>query len=442
MSVVVSVEDAGVCRKQLKIEVPGPAVEAESRRVAEEYRKSARIPGFRKGKVPLGVVQKRFEEEIRKEVIDRLVPRYWHQAEAESGLDPLMPPTVEQVDFESGESLTFDAVVEVRPEITLGNLDSFDLPELATEASEQEIEDAIEDLRRGVAEWVDVERAAARGDLVVGKIELIPDAADDEAAAEHSPQPVSFEVGDQSVWEELTLAVTGQSAGSSANFTRREHLPPAAEGEPPGEELRRYKIEIEGVRERDLPEVDDEFAAKVGEFESLEAMREALEERLSARKSQESRRARERAVLDQLRERHPLELPEGVVQRETENMLRSYAENLAQQGIDPEKADIDWQRLFEQTLPQGKAEVQARLLLDAAVEKLEITVSEDEFETSLAALAKMQGKSTPSVRQDLDRAGRLGELRTQLARDKAIKRFLGEADETAEKSADEPEKED
>jgi trigger factor len=440
MSVVVSVEDAGVCRKQLKIEVPGPAVEAETRRVAQEYRKAARIPGFRKGKVPLGVVHKRFEEEIRKEVIDRLVPRYWHQAEAESGLDPLMPPTVEQVDFESGESLTFDAVVEVRPEITLGDLDSFDLPEPATEASEQEIAEAIEDLRRGVAEWIDADRAAARGDLVVGKIELVPDAADDEAAAE--PQPVSFEVGDQNVWEELTLAVTGQSAGSSADFVRREQLPPAAEGDPPGEEMRKYKIEIEGVRERDLPEVDDEFAAKVGEFESLEAMREALTKRLSARKAQESRRARERAVLDQLRERHPLELPEGVVQRETENMLRSYAENLAQQGVDPEKADIDWQRLFEQTLPQGKLEVQARLLLDAAVEKLEITVSEDEFETSLATLAKMQGKSTPSVRQALDRAGRLGELRTQLARDKVIKRFLGEADETAEKSADEPEKED
>lgn len=443
MSVVVSVEDAGVCRKRVKIEVPGPAVEAENRRVAQEYRKAAKIPGFRKGKVPLSVVQKRFEEEIRKEVIDRLVPRYWHQAEAESGLDPLMPPTVEQVDFESGENMTFDAMVEVRPEIELKNIDSFDLPAPATPASDKEVDEAVEELRRGVAEWVDADRPAARGDLVVGKIELL---GDDTAGEAQPPQPVSFEVGDQNVWEELTLAVTGQSAGSSAEFERSEPVPLAPgetplEGAATAEERRKYRIEIEAVRERDLPEVDDEFAAKVGDFETVAAMREALVERLSARKAQESRRQRERAVLDQLRDRHPLELPEGVVNRETENMLRSYAENLARQGIDPEKADIDWQQLFEQTRPQGAREVQARLLLDAAVEKLGIEVSEDEFETSLATLAKLQGKSTPSVRQALDRAGRLGELRTQIARDKVIKRFLGE-EVAAEESAAESGKEE
>ena len=347
MSVVVSIEDAGVCRKQVKIEVPGPAVEAESRRVAEEYRKAAKIPGFRKGKVPLSVVQKRFEEEIRKEVIDRLVPRYWHQAEAESGLDPLMPPTVEQVDFETGESLTFDAMVEVRPEITLGNLDSFNLPAPAGPASDEEVDEAVEDLRRRIAEWVDADRPAARGDLVAGKVELV---SDDEGAAEQPPQPVTFEVGDENVWEELTLAVTGQSAGSTAEFERTEMTPPVPGEEPaeaPVEQTRKYRIEIEAVRERDLPEVDDAFAAKVGEFETVAAMREALTERLSANKAQDSRRRRERAVLDQLRERHPLQLPEGVVNRETENMLRSYAENLARQGIDPEKADIDWQQLFD-----------------------------------------------------------------------------------------------
>ncbi len=188
------------------------------------------------------------------------------------------------------------------------------------------------------------------------------------------------------------------------------------------------------MRERDLPELDDSFAAKVGEFETVEELREALTRRLNAAKNQESRRRRERAVLDQLRERHPLQLPSGVVDRETENVVRSYAEDLARRGIDPEKADIDWQQLFDQMRPQGEKEVHGRLLLDAVVEKLAIEVSEDEFETSLAALAKVQGKSTPAVRQALDRAGRLGDLRTQLARDKALKRLMG--DEDAEEDAE------
>ncbi len=415
MSVVVSIEDVGVCRKQLKIEVPAPAVEAETQRVTQEYRKAARLPGFRKGKVPLGVVQKRFGEEIRKEVVDRLVPRYWHQAEAESGLDILMPPSVEKVDFEGGSSLTFDAVVEVKPEIELGDVESFELPEAGAEPTGDEIDAAIEDLRRSVAEWRDAGRPAARGDLVAGQMQLEPDAGDEEAAP--APQPVSFEVGDPKIWEELSLAVTGKEAGGEAGFERSEG---------PEGPTRRYRVQVEAVRERDLPPLDDELAAKVGKFDSLAALREAIAERLREAKRREGRRRRERAVLDQLRERHPLELPRGVVDRETENILRSYAEDLARRGLDPEKADVDWQQLFEQLRPQGEKEVHGRLLLDAVVAKLGVEVSADEFEASLATLARVQGKSTPAVRRALDRAGRLGELRTQLARDKALRRLTGE----------------
>ena len=124
MSVVVSVEDVGPCRKQLTIEVPQPAVEAETRRIVGEFRKRARIPGFRKGKVPAELVRQRYEREIDQEVVDRLVPRYWHQAEAESELDALLPPRVEQVDHDPGVSLRFTATVEVRPQIEIGELET------------------------------------------------------------------------------------------------------------------------------------------------------------------------------------------------------------------------------------------------------------------------------------------------------------------------------
>ncbi len=425
MSVVVSVEDVGVCRKQVKIQVPGPAVEAEVNRVAQEYRKAAKIPGFRKGKVPMSVVHKRFEEDIRKEVIDRLVPRYWNQAEAEKSFDLLMPPSLEQVDYEGADGFTFDAIVEVKPEITLGDLESFDLPEKDETPTDAEVDSAVEDLRRSIADWRDVDRAAGRGDQVVGKISLEEPGEEEEVP---EPSPVSFEVGDENVWEELTIAVTGQGAGTQATFDRQDGPDGAA---------RKYRIEIEKVQERELPELDADLAGKLGDFESVEALRDAVTERLAAGKAHESRHARERAVLDQLREKHPLQLPEGVVDRETENMLRSYAENLARQGVDPEKAEIDWQGLFQQTRPQGEKEVHARLLLDAVVEKLEIEVSESEFEASLATLARAQKQSAGSVRNALDRAGRLGELRTQLARDKALKRLIGEEEPASEAEADE-----
>lgn len=411
MSVVVAIEDVGVCRKQLKIEVPAAAVQAELQRVAEEYRKAARLPGFRKGKVPLEVVRRRFEKEIRQEVIDRLVPRFWRQAEAESELEPLLPPSLADVEFDSESSLVFDAVVEVRPHVELGPIGDFELPQIRIEPTPEEVDEAIEELRRRHGEWVDVDRGAARGDLVAGELTRL---GEDEAAG--TSQPVSFEVGDPSVWEELTLAATGHSAGGEVELER------TTDGE-----THRYRLRLDNVRERELPPLDDDFAGRVGELEDVAALRREVEERLRAGRRREARRQREEAVLEQLRSRHPLELPQGVVRQETERMVRAYLENLIRQGVDPERAGIDGRQLFEQLEPRGEREVHARLLLDAVAEQSDVQISEAELEASLAALARAQGKSTPAVRQALDRSGRLRELRDQLRRDKALAQLLGES---------------
>ena len=144
MSVVVAFEEVGPCRKQLTIEVPGPAVEAEMGRVIEHMRRNLKLPGFRAGKVPAGMVKKRFREDIEREVADRLIPRYWKQAEAEKSLDPLLPPRVEDLKIEAGEPMTFVASVETRPRIELGSLEDFDLPDEDPAASAAEVQDAID----------------------------------------------------------------------------------------------------------------------------------------------------------------------------------------------------------------------------------------------------------------------------------------------------------
>src|SRR3954447_20574259 len=148
MSVVLSVEDVGPCRKQLKIEVPGPAVAAETERVVNEHKKRAKLPGFRPGKVPGNMVRQRFKKEIEEEVTERLVPRYWHQAEAEQKLDPLLPPELADVELSLGEAMTFTAIVELRPEIALGQYSELDLPEMSVEPSEDEIERQMDELRK------------------------------------------------------------------------------------------------------------------------------------------------------------------------------------------------------------------------------------------------------------------------------------------------------
>jgi len=422
MSVVLSVEEAGPCQKRLKIEVPAETVAAETSRIAAEFRKQARIPGFRKGKVPMELVRKKFAEDIDQEVVERLLPRYWRQAEAEKQLEPLLAPAVEEVVHNEGDPLVFTATVEVRPEFPLENLEGFELPSPPTEATGDEIDQMIEDLRRSVAPWVDQDRAAAQGDLIEA---MLVEVKEDE---EGEPQPVSFEIGDPKVWEELSLEVTGKSSGQSGAFSRsHEH-----EDETHTHE---YKIEITAVKERDLPPLDDDLAAKIGKFETLDDLRADISERMATGKQQEARRLREQAVLDQLRERNPTELPERLLENEVRQMLTDYAESLGQRGVDPAKAEVDWQGLSEQVKPQAEARVHARLLLDALVQRWEVEVPEEVFEATLAGLARSQGNSAAQLRRALDQDGRLGELRAQLRRERALRRLLGEEDNEAEEAA-------
>lgn len=409
MSVVVSIEDVGPCKKRLKIEVPGPAVEAETERVTRDYTNKAKIPGFRPGKAPVAVVRQRFAPDIQQEVLDRLLPRYWKQAEAESGLQALAAPElVEAPTPLAGADLTFTADVEIRPVIELGNITSFNLPDPPVEPTEDEVLALLGNVQRDLAPWVPASRAAAQGDRV------------DVAVTEGDREPDHFtmEVGNPHFWEELSAAVTGLAAGQKAEFTRRH-----GDGEHGHEHS--YRVEVKAVNEQDLPPLDDELAKRL-EVASLERLRELFRQRIEFDKRSKRRSERERALLDQLVERHPTALPVGVVNREVERVLSEFAQSLAQQGVDLDRAGIDWREQGERARPMAEKKVHARLLLDAIAAQREYTVDESEFERLLGEIARREGASTGSVRQALDRDGRLGELRAQLLRSKTVRALLGE----------------
>ena len=451
MSVVLSMQDVGPWRKQLTVEVPAPAVEAETQRVVREFGQRVRIPGFRRGKVPSELVRRRFAKDIEREVIDRLLPRYWRQAQAESEIEPLLPPEVDEVrDLEPGGPLTFVATVETRPKVELGNLHDFQLPDPEIEPGELDVDKALDDLRVRFGEWVPVERPAARGDLVSAQIVELPPEKEPETAKDPEPtaaaaaaappgtvgkvEPVEFEVGDERVWEELSLAVSGLAAGQEAPFTHEGGAAPAAPaGGPPdaaatGGAPRRFKVQVIAVKERELPALDDELAARVNpELGGLTELRELVSRRLREARVEERAEQRQRALLDQLRERHPMELPQGVVQREVEHLASDYAESLARRGVRPERAGLDWRLVREEMRPHAERRVHARLLLDAVADAEPVVVTDEEFERALAILARAQKTTTPALRKALDENGRLAPLREQMRRDKTMRHLLGES---------------
>jgi trigger factor len=438
MSVVVSLQDVGPCRKQLTVEVPAPAVEAETQRVVAEFGNRARIPGFRQGKVPAKLVRQRFAKDIEREVVERLLPRYWHQAQAESSLDPLLPPEIDEVkDLVPGAPLTFTATVETRPQIELRNIKDFELPNPSTDPGSVEVEDTIEDLRRQVSPWVPVERAAGRGDLVEAEITPLS-GAHGEAPGDTAEPPavktdkIAIEIGDPNVWEELALAVSGLTAGQETTFARRHEHEAEHEGEEKVVHEQAFKVKVDQVKERDLHPLDDELAQKISpDFKTMDQLTEAVTRRLRQTKTEQRGEARSRALLDQLRERHPFDLPQGVVRKEVEGLVQDYAEGLARRGVDLDKMKMDWNGVAGEMMPLAERRVHARLLLDAIADAESVQVSEEEFERALAVVARAQNTSTPALRRALDEDGRLANFRSQLRRDKTIRRLLGEEDSPA-----------
>ena len=472
MSVVVASEEAGAWKKRLTVTVPAEEVDSETRQVVRAYAGQVRLPGFRKGKVPAELVRRRYREEIDREVVERLVPKFWERARDEQGLDPLGQPRLEEVgELETGAPLTFVATVEIRPEIELGELDGFELPDPDVEPSDDEVTSALDDLRRQVGAWREAGRPAARGDKVTATIlELGPDgeplargSGHDEEAGEKSngeesngekidegevgesaqdfsssPSELSsetagdrieVEVGNPNVWEELSLALTGLEPGQEGRFSRRP-----AKGPESGP--RTFRVKVEAVEERELPPLDDELARRLGDFEDVAALETAVRERLRHDKGHERDRARREALLGQLRARHPLALPEGAVQSEVERLASEFAEDLARRGVDPRQAQVDWQRLSGELRGPAERRVHEMLILDAVAEREGVEVTPAELEGAIASIARAQETSPAQVRRALGE--RVESLRRQIRRQKAVGRLLGDGETDAAAAETEP----
>lgn len=428
MSVVIQFEEAGPWKKRLTIEVPAPAVEAETGRVIKQLGRSINLPGFRKGKIPASIIQKRFSSEVERRVTEVLVPRYWNQAEAEKSLDALTQPQVEDVRFEPGAPMRFVAVVETRPEIELKNVDDFTLPEGEVEPSDEDVTQALADLRRRYATWKPVERPAARGDLVKGEVVRPAEGDGESDAGEDERQPLRIEIGADGVDEELSLALTGLAPGQSTAFRRRAG--PGSEAAAPVD----YRIEVASVEEIELPELDDDLAVKLGATDAAK-LEADVRGQLRAIRKMELEKKRESALLEQLRERHPMELPQGVVDQEVDRLLRDQASRLASQGVDLENAPIDWDAMASQIRPEAQKRVHSSLLLEAVAKAKNLKLDEAEFERFLSTIAREQKKSSLAVRQELDQSGRLPSIRAQLLERQALRHLLG-ADEAAAAETD------
>ncbi len=413
--------DVNETRKNVRVEIPSDIVNAEIDRIARDYSKKARIPGFRPGKAPARVIKQRYKDQILHDVAHDLIPRAVDNALRERGLEPLDTPDVRDVTLEEGQPLTFTAAFDLLPPFDPGDLSTITLRRPRVAIDDEAVAGALQRLRDRAARFEPVEgRGVDHGDTVVLDLER-----QDPGGDRQSHRDVNVELGGKANPPGFDEQLLGLTIGQTKAFTI--HYP----GDYPiGEMANRdvsYTVTVKGLKRRVLPDLDDEFAKDLGEFDTLEA----LSRRVRADLEQEAGRAADRQVrselMKELSTRLPFEVPASLVERELERRLEEFARGLAEQRVDPRETGIDWAALRDSQRQAAREAVAAMLVLDEITRREHLTVTEEEIEREVGRYAEQTGRTSAAVRAALEKEGGLARVSAGLRRSKSIDFALAHA---------------
>lgn len=416
----VHVQELEPCKRQLVVEAPEGEVAAAWEAAYGRVQREARLPGFRRGKVPRSLVRAHFAGEVRRAVAEQLIPDVYRRALDETRLHPVEDPQVKDLQLEEGQPLRFTAVVEIKPTIALDEYRGLLVTHTPVPAADADVDAALASLADRHATLVTVARAARAGDHVIVDYTLEP-----EGAEPRSERGYGFEVGGGRVLPEMDEAVIGLQAGDERQLSVR--LP----AEHPREELRgkpcRLALRVVEVKEKEVPPLDDDFARALGSHQTVAELRAAVRAELEAQRERQNRRAFEEAVIDAALARHDFAVPESLVTREIAHRVARMQAGVSRQGVDPAALDWDYARLAQELRPAAVRAVRWALLQEAIAEREELTVSEAEVEAELARLARDSSRAPQAVRSLLERSGELEGLRLKLREGKVLNLLIEHA---------------
>jgi trigger factor len=406
--------DVSETRKNLVVEIDSSVVDAEIDRVARDYSRAARIPGFRPGKVPPRVVKQRFRDRILHDVVHELVPRAVDDALRERGVEPVDTPDIRDVVVEEGQPLRFTASFETVPPFELGDFGSLRVRKATATLEEGAVDQALERLREQTARYEAVDnRTVEQGDSVV--IDLLRESPGEDADRHDN---VTVDIGGSANPPGFDDQVVGMAVGSSKTFTI-QYPDDYTIKELAGTSVA-YTVTVKSIKKRVVPQLDDEFARDLGEFDTLEALRERVTQDLTREAELRAERDARADLLKQLAGWVTFELPSALIERELDRRVEEFARRLMEQGIDPRQADIDWRAFRESQQDSAREAVAGALVLDEVARRENVTVSADEIEAEIARYAERTGRTSAAVRANLEKDGSLTRLASGLRREKVM----------------------
>ncbi len=401
---------AADCKRSVEVEIPLEEVEKTRERVTSSLRQRVRLPGFRPGKAPLSMIQSRFESDIRNEVLEMLLPQAFREKVEKDGFKVVGQPNITDLKFEAGQPIHFKADFEVAPEFELADYRGLPAKYQEPEVTDDELNQRLEAMRESKADYVNLDpRPVESGDYVLVHLKSL------EGLAEPIDTDVQIQVGG----EETLAAFNDALIGLSPDQMREIEInyPEDYGQENLAGKTVRFELTPKTLRKKELPVLDDEFARDLGDFQTLDELKEAVRKSIFSEKQFAAQQTAKEEIIDKLVEGNEFPIPEAYVDRQIENQVRTQLNDLAGRGVDPNTIKLDWAKVKENQGEKAARNVRASLLLEKIAEKEGIHATKEEVDGEVQRIARREREAVAVTRAKLEKDGALarisGHIQTQ-----------------------------
>ncbi len=404
----IEVHEEPAWKRVIDVEVPASAVDEAFTRACKSYQTKARVPGFRPGKVPREIVERRFEPDIKREVLNTLIPQSLSQAYRTHGLIPITDPELSNVHLKAGEPFRYRAQIEVRPTVEVRDYDGLVVHKKKRPVTREHVDETIERIRDRRAEYTPVERTSMRGDVVV--CDLQETTADRPEAQRQQMADVSLELNPERVFPEFADGLVGVRAGETRSITVQypaEHGDQALAGR-----TAQFSITVKDVRQRRVPELDAAFFESLSaDITSLDDLKSKVREDLESQTETEAQREINNDLITEVLSRNPFDLPES--------LIRDYLTRLAL-DLKRHQPDITEEEVDKRYKNTGIRQVRWEFLYHAIADQESVKVEDADVEAWLEHFAAVQGMDTEDARKALTGSGQVDRIREDLLENKVL----------------------
>jgi trigger factor len=389
-------------------------VAEETARVVSELQKKVRLPGFRPGKAPVGIVKSKFAGDIRQDVLEKLVPKALRAAAEKENLKWVGTPNIKDVHFHDGEPLTFHAEFEVAPEIELGDYRGLLIHYREPEVAEADIAKRLDEIRERKAEYVNEDpRPLADGDYALLALESVSGV--DEKV---SQDEIMVKIGDDSTMAAFSENLRGASPEELREFD--VVYPEDYDRKPLAGRTVRFRATVKTVRRKELPELNDEFAKDLGDYQTLDELKEVIRKAILGEREQKAQEDAKHELIDRLVDLHDFPVPDAYIDRQVEINVENQLRTLAAQGIDPKSIKLDWAKVRESQKDRAARDVKASLLLDKIADREAVVATTEEVDREVQRIAKQQREAVALTRAKLQKEGVIGRIAGNIRTEKTL----------------------